>query len=168
MYCLQLGATSGPFSLRKIEHYHATFYQQVEAISVTPFAARALDRGLTALFVSLVRLVVENTRNDQARNVDRAHQYVKNAIEVIVDRIKRVEGSDSLGEDVRQGLKQRLDEWMTICQRTPTLSFKGKRDGITVNLLQSAESGNWDTFTCLNSLRDVEESSSLILIEDGI
>ncbi|MBN8604368.1 MAG: DISARM system helicase DrmA, partial [Planctomycetes bacterium] len=153
----------------RFEHYHATFYQQVEAISVTPFAARALDRGLTAIFVTLVRLAGrEFNGNEQARNVDREHQYVKNAIETIVDRIKRVEGSDSLGEDVRQGLKQRLDEWMTIRQRTPTLSFKGKRDGITVNLLQSAEAGNWDTFTCLNSLRDVEESSSLILIEDGM
>ena len=38
------------------EHYHATFYRQVEALSVTPFAARALDRGLTAVLASLVRL----------------------------------------------------------------------------------------------------------------
>lgn len=153
----------------RFEHYHATFYQQVEAISVTPFAARALDRGLTALFVTLVRLAGrEYNGNEQARNVDREHAYVKEAIETIVNRIKRIEGSDSLGEEVRQGLKQRLDEWMTIRQRTPTLSFKGKRDGVTVNLLESAESGNWDTFTCLNSLRDVEESSSLILIEDGM
>src|SRR5207249_975972 len=37
------------------EHYHATFYRHVEALSVTPFSSRALDRGLTALFVSLVR-----------------------------------------------------------------------------------------------------------------
>ena len=29
----------------RFEHYHATFYQHVEALSVTPFAARALDRG---------------------------------------------------------------------------------------------------------------------------
>src|SRR5262249_53379507 len=32
----------------RFEHYHATFYRQVEPLSVTPFAARALDRGLTA------------------------------------------------------------------------------------------------------------------------
>ncbi len=37
----------------QFEHYHATFYQQVEALSVTPFAPRALDRGLSALLVSL-------------------------------------------------------------------------------------------------------------------
>lgn len=38
------------------EHYHATFYKHVEAQSVTPFSARALDRGLTGTFVSLMRL----------------------------------------------------------------------------------------------------------------
>jgi len=27
------------------EQYHATFHRHVEALSVTPFAARALDRG---------------------------------------------------------------------------------------------------------------------------
>ena len=37
------------------EHYHPTFYRQVEALSVTPFARRALDRGLTALLVSEAR-----------------------------------------------------------------------------------------------------------------
>jgi len=36
----------------RFEHYHATFYQQVEALSVTPFSPRALDRGLTALLVA--------------------------------------------------------------------------------------------------------------------
>ncbi len=33
------------------EHYHATFYEHVEALSVTPFSAGALCRGLTALLV---------------------------------------------------------------------------------------------------------------------
>ena len=153
----------------QFEHYHATFYKQVEAISVTPFAARALDRGLSALLVTLVRLAGEMFNgNDEARNVEREHAFVKEALEVIVERVKRVEGSESLGSDVLASLKQRLDEWMTTQQRTPTLGYRGKKDGVTVGLLASAESGDWDTFTCLNSLRDVEASSSLILIEDGI
>ncbi len=37
------------------EHFHATFYQHVEALSVTPFADRAIDRGLTGVLVALVR-----------------------------------------------------------------------------------------------------------------
>jgi hypothetical protein len=36
----------------QFEHYHATFYQQVEALSVTP----ALDRGLAALLTSYMHL----------------------------------------------------------------------------------------------------------------
>ena len=35
--------------------YHESFYRFVEATSVTPFSAPALDRGLTALVVGLVR-----------------------------------------------------------------------------------------------------------------
>src|SRR5262249_38362367 len=38
------------------EHYHATFYKHVEALSVTPFSAGATYRGLSALLVSLIRL----------------------------------------------------------------------------------------------------------------
>src|SRR6266536_2238330 len=31
----------------RFAHYHETFYKHVEALSVTPFSARALDRGLS-------------------------------------------------------------------------------------------------------------------------
>jgi len=37
------------------ENYHATFYQHVEAQSVTPFSPRALDRGLTGAMLSIMR-----------------------------------------------------------------------------------------------------------------
>jgi hypothetical protein len=36
--------------------YHESFYRAVEATSVTPFSARALDRGLAAVAVALARL----------------------------------------------------------------------------------------------------------------
>ena len=54
------------------EHYHGTFYRHVESLSVTPFASRALDRGLTALLVSLVRHAgrPEWNPNKEAQNVD--------------------------------------------------------------------------------------------------
>jgi helicase-like protein len=37
------------------EAYHETFYRAVEATSVTPFAPRAVDRGLAAIVVALAR-----------------------------------------------------------------------------------------------------------------
>jgi superfamily II DNA/RNA helicase len=39
----------------RFETYHETFYRAVEATSVTPFAPRAIDRGLAAVLVSLAR-----------------------------------------------------------------------------------------------------------------
>lgn len=36
-------------------HFHRTFYRAVEATSVTPWAARALDRALAAVIVSIAR-----------------------------------------------------------------------------------------------------------------
>lgn len=43
----------------RFEHYHETFYKHVEALSVTPFSARALDRGLSGVMVALMRLAEE-------------------------------------------------------------------------------------------------------------
>jgi len=39
----------------RFEAFHASFYRSVEATSVTPFAPRALDRGLPAVVVALAR-----------------------------------------------------------------------------------------------------------------
>lgn len=39
----------------RFEAYHASFYRAVEATSVTPFAPRAIDRGIAAITVGLAR-----------------------------------------------------------------------------------------------------------------
>src|SRR5213078_379300 len=39
----------------RFRHYHETFYRSVEAASVTPFSARALDRGFAGVMVGLSR-----------------------------------------------------------------------------------------------------------------
>ena len=41
----------------RFRHYHETFYRSVEVGSVTPFAARALDRGFSGALVALSRHV---------------------------------------------------------------------------------------------------------------
>ncbi|KIG17618.1 Superfamily II DNA and RNA helicase [Enhygromyxa salina] len=49
--------------------YHESFYRHVEATSVTPFSAPAIDRGLAALIVALARLLdVDMTGSGEAMN----------------------------------------------------------------------------------------------------
>ncbi|GAB3796037.1 DISARM system helicase DrmA [Humibacter antri] len=40
----------------QFEHYHDTFYANVEALSVTPYSDAAMERGLTGLIVSAARV----------------------------------------------------------------------------------------------------------------
>ena len=51
-------------------HYHATFYRQVEALSVTPYTRRSLDRTTAGMLVAAVRNVVDAfSRNRDAGTV---------------------------------------------------------------------------------------------------
>jgi len=149
------------------EHYHTTFYQHVEALSVTPFAPRALDRGLTGVFVSLVRLATQELNANQSAGQFRPTlDLVKRAVEAIAERAALVTGKTEDRQLVQQMLQVRIDDWNREAQkRIPgrRLGYKVKKDGVTVNLLTKPGPSGWERFTCLNSLRDVEPSVNLIL-----
>ena len=153
-------------------HYHDTFYQHVEALSVTPFAPRAIDRGLSALLVSLVRLPgVDFNPNHAAHSLEVAHALVQAARDRIARRAACVSGSNAVGDEVSEMVQARLDLWMAEIQRDAggsTLGYKRKKDGSTRALLQRAGDGPWQAFTCLNSLRDVEAPVPLLLDESGM
>ena len=159
----------------RFEHYHATFYQHVEALSVTPFAARAIDRGLSAVLASLIRLPgSEYNDNKAAGRVDRTRAVVQAAITGIARRAAEVRQNVAEGQRVHQLLQSRMDSWMSQAAPRPgggKLGYQTERDTVTVGLLQRAGIGSWEEFTCLGSLRDVEPSVGLILddrvLDDG-
>jgi hypothetical protein len=156
----------------QFEHYHATFYQQVEALSVTPFAARALDRGLAALLVSYVRLLGgEFNENSQAGRVTGDHPYFAAAIEDLSQRASAITGSAEVGAMVREALEELKDYWLNkvaTMRGGAVLGYKWRSDGRTVGLLRQPGQSGWEPFTCPNSLRDVEPSVNLILDDRGL
>ncbi|MEN8218428.1 MAG: helicase-related protein [Pseudomonadota bacterium] len=83
------------------EHYHATFYQSVEALSVTPFATGALDRGLAGILVALIRLMAERfNRNDTAQYFDHDSPLVKQAFEIITKRANSIEENKKVFKEI--------------------------------------------------------------------
>jgi hypothetical protein len=155
----------------RFEHYHATFYQQVEALSVTPFSARALDRGLSGVLVSYVRLLNETfNANEAAGQLEWLHPNVQTAVEAISHRAGLITGSHDQQQFVSGMLKRRLDEWLTRTQTTggARLAYTQTKDGRTLALLKQPTEEDWDWFTCLNSLRDVEPTVNLILQDQGM
>lgn len=160
------------------QHYHATFYKHVEPLSVTPFSAGALDRGLAGLLVSLVRLKgLEFNPNAAASKVKTSAPVILEAIETIAKRAAIVGDGEKTAEFCRAELKAKADQWQHEAQNitggrslTYTEGFGGddQKKGITVNLLQSPGMGSWQKFTCLNSLRDVEPTAKLVVCDGGL
>jgi len=153
----------------QFEHYHATFYQQVEALSVTPFAPRALDRGLAALLTSYVRLSgSEFNKNEAAGEVTATTPYFAQAIEEISQRADEITFNGAAGMRVRADLEKLKKYWLWKASIIPSLGYKTRNDSKTLGLLKDPEHGNWEPFTCLNSMRDVEPMAQLILDERGM
>jgi hypothetical protein len=154
------------------EHYHATFYKHVEALSVTPFAPGAISRGLTALLVACVRQQgTEFNANDRAQRIDRQHPSVQAAVELIARRAHLVGHGAAVEQQVRAELNDRLDQWLAEAQKAAggrVLAYDEKKDGVTVGLLNRPSLDGWNDFTCLNSLREVEPTAGLILDDGGM
>ncbi|WP_405393503.1 DISARM system helicase DrmA [Microbispora hainanensis] len=148
------------------EHYHATFYRQVEALSVTPYTARALDRGTTAAFVAAVRNVEEaHSRNRDAEDVDLNGDVVTRFVERFLTRAE-VAGSPRGRQALDERLRMLTDLWNAAKQGSARLGYerkKGNAKEIVDGLLNRAGNGRWDARTVGNSMRETENEINLLL-----
>jgi hypothetical protein len=64
---------------------------------------------------------------------------------------------------------RRRDEWLRRVhnQKDHKLGYRSE-GGATVGLLEQATEKDWEMFTCLNSLRDVEVTVDLVLDQHSI
>jgi len=158
------------------EHYHATFYKHVEAQSVTPFAPRALDRGLTGTMVSWLRLAHnEYNPNLGAERLDSAAKpEVVDVKKVVSQRAGRVTDSKDVQGLAEDMVVERRDEWVNEATRGGRrLGYEaGKRrkkgEGDIAALLRKPGLQAWDHFTVPLSLREVEPGVRLVMNTDNL
>jgi len=145
------------------EHYHQTYYRQVEALSVTPFARRALDRGLTALMVAEARHSRADWNPKSAAQIVPVNQTAFDPIAAALRDRANLIGLGQAANEVDLLVGSRRDKWSQQ-QHAPgvTLTYARGR-GDAIDLLQSPESGPWSEFTAPHSLREVEIGSNLLL-----
>lgn len=148
------------------EHFHATLARHVEALSVTPFASRALDRGLTAVAMSLVRHRDDSTNPNPAPETLSPHVVGQEAITALRARAEAVTSRSAVGDEVARALKSRLDAWLQQQKRPGmVLGYRDRKDGKTVGLLQAPGETRWNMWTCPTSLREVEAGINLLLTD---
>lgn len=150
------------------EHYHATFYQHVEAQSVTPFSPRAMDRGLTGTFISLLRNEYETFgANEGADEVDRPDcDEVRDVIGRIVDRAANVSESKEKRQWVIDQLKSRADDWAkegSLGGRTLVYQKMSKSSDTSVALLKKPGIDPWSKWTVPMSMREVEPGVGIVM-----
>jgi len=147
--------------------YHEALYRHVEAISVTPFASRALDRGLKGLFTAFERLSGQNMGQEkQAQNFDPAVPHTQEVIEDITARASILVGKEN-GDLVRRRLLSHRDEWAKLSD--DLLRYSWLRDNRPPQnsrvLLKTAGTDNEGEWPTPGSLREVEPTAAFFLVE---
>ena len=153
------------------ETWHRSFYRDIEATSVTPFASRAQDKAMHAVLVALARHKIPGM--DQHPVLDEIRRtQVEQVASLIEERVARVDPSERVA--VSKKLTYLIDQWAS----RPDLQLYWNDYQRKTSLLMSAEqyAAMSDTESDLdsdgarralwptpNSMRDVEAGAPFIL-----
>ncbi|MTB89045.1 helicase [Aeromicrobium senzhongii] len=153
--------------------YHQALYRQVEATGATPFAARARDRGLHGMLVSLVRQIVPGAGEDKAAgNIASWTEDIAKVKRIVLERARRIAPEEA--EALETQLDELIGSWVDAAGAGEITRYPGWRQDFTHALLKDAsvvvdddqfdypvDEPPWPTMT---SLRDVDATSFLYLV----
>jgi hypothetical protein len=147
--------------------YHSAIYRQVESTSVTPFSARARDRALHAVLISLARLTIPGLSADGDAGAVGAHRPELELLrDQILERVAAVE-PDAV-DGASEELERAIATWEHRARSVPDLKFSSFKDIDKTLLIDAAlaEEAQIGTFPTLWSLRDVDQESNLFLVRN--
>jgi hypothetical protein len=153
--------------------FHSCFYRAVEATSVTPWAARALDRALAAIVVAAGRHLRPDMTPDDAVVRIRDDSFLQDQIvEVIAARAPGEEiagGIAGLRKDVRELLTAWIDTAEESTGSGGKLYYGYPRERALLHdpldpLIDSL-SRQHKRFTASHSMRDVEHTTPLRIVD---
>ena len=105
----------------RFRHYHETFYRSVEVASVTPFSARALDRGFAGALVGLARHAEPELTPPQGaeRIADVRAALERRLLDAFLERVRQQPFADEAEREERlRSVQNRvvdlLDSWRKI------------------------------------------------------
>ena len=165
----------------RFRHYHQTFYRSVEVSSVTPFSARALDRGLAGALVGLARHA--EAKLTPPAGVERLAEVRAGLegrlLESFSERVDRQPLADDAERaerllSVRSRVVDLLDSWRTVVEdyhadnvtvKYQQYEMKQGRPLLREMLDTEFESEHHRKFRANRSLRDVEPEVDLYIRE---
>lgn len=162
----------------RFRHYHETFYRAVEVGSVTPFSARALDRGFAGALVALARHIDATLTPPQgAEQVGAVRAALeRRLLDTFLERVRQQPLSDNDEREERlRSVQNRvvdlLDAWRTIVEehRAAGVPLQYQRYELKQprpllrEMLETITEPVQRKFRANRSLRDVEPEVNLYL-----
>jgi hypothetical protein len=163
----------------RFRHYHETFYRSVEVGSVTPFSARALDRGFAGALVGLARHVrPELTPPQGAEQISGVRAALeRRLLDAFLERVRQQPFADEAEREERlRSVQNRvvdlLDSWRKVFDdyhaagvalQYQKHELDRPRPLLREILDQDFESEHHRKFRANRSLRDVEPEVNLFL-----
>lgn len=147
--------------------FHGALYRAVEATSATPFAARSRDRGLHAVLVSALRMLVPELRIDAGRIRDEA-PLVDEIMSLMGERVTAIDGEEAVA--TREELERLLIIWRKAALADAELSYEAKKNSPHALLIDSTKALEDPDFVYSTStipwptprsMRDVDAETSL-------
>lgn len=146
--------------------YHERFYSFVEPTSVTPGALPAIERGLHAALVTVVRHGTRLRRNSAAKQFDPAEPLVALAMDRLEQRLlKAYDGPNEAEERKRISAKlaEKVSEWAGWARSIEGLQYTFARGQQRPHLLvpygnKKVDGAGWHT---LQSMRHVDKEITL-------
>lgn len=160
-------------------YWHQTFYRHVEATSCTPFASRALDRGLPGVVVAMARHGDPRLAPPQGAMASDALKKVKAEIAVALQQRCEASGAadnshnQHLPTDVRSHVIDLMESWWNLTQQEEqklqywTHEDKGAGAGLLHTPLDTDalyKGEGYKKFSANWSLRDVEPTVPIRLV----
>jgi hypothetical protein len=163
----------------RFRYYHETFYRSVEVSSVTPFSARALDRGFAGALVGLARHAVPQLTPPQGVELitDVRAALERRLLDAFLDRVRQQPFADEAEREeclrsVQNRVVELLDSWRKIfddyhaagvSMQYQKYELKQPRPLLREMLDKNFESDHHRKFRANRSLRDVEPEVNLFL-----
>ena len=163
----------------RFRYYHETFYRSVEVSSVTPFSARALDRGFAGALVGLARHAVPQLTPPQGVELitDVRAALERRLLDAFLERVRQQPFADEAEREeclrsVQNRVVDLLDSWRKIfddyhaagvAMQYQKYELKQPRPLLREMLDKDFESEHHRKFRANRSLRDVEPEVNLFL-----
>lgn len=163
----------------RFRHYHETFYRSVEVGSVTPFSARALDRGFAGALVGLARHARPELTPPQGveRIAEVRVALERRLVDALLDRVRQQPYADEEEREerlrsVQNRIVDLLDSWRKVFEsyraagvgvQYQKYELKQPRPLLREILDKDFESEHHRKFRANRSLRDVEPEVNLFL-----